>query len=301
MTKARFLTIRPSLLKGIFINKKGVFTNKKTVLNSIISQGIKDYTQKINASSEEAFKLIIYDYINRKPLTYKLESELDELFGDDDSTYDIRGDDRHRFFEDMEFDAQWLYNEFVETYNPEYVKELLQQMVEYAKVMKVVYNLAIIADIPSIVKMPASTVKEPLASINIAKLFEFRDYDKSEQELVELCAYIAIKSIISARKSKIAKANIKMILDRAFCGEADLIAKYGTRRRFETLQRNLELNWGVKFLSNNIRGFCVSTSADIEYEHVAEFIENMKKKNRVNALKLKKAEATRKVQEQKKS
>lgn len=125
-------------------------------------------------------------------------------------------------------------------------------------------------------------------------LFRYRDEPKTEQDLAELCCFVAIKSVLG--RNKIVKTNLKHIIARAFpdppeSPENALKVKYQTRRRWDKIKQGLELNWNVKFYWNHFRGFYVSTDPATTWEQIAAKAEAKKIKNRVAELKRIKAAA----------
>jgi hypothetical protein len=141
----------------------------------------------------------------------------------------------------------------------------------------------------------------PITAINKDILFDYYKNHKTEYEIICLCAFLAIKSIIGPKPY--AKVTNKYLLTR-MAGYAsikdapaelpDTILKYSTRKRLNTLKFDLMEAWGVKIYARHTRGWYVSIKTDIN-SLVLE-AEKQRKTYRVKHFKEQEQEAIRQAQ-----
>lgn len=150
---------------------------------------------------------------------------------------------------------------------------------------------------------------DPQPSINTSLLFDFRDKDKTEFEIAQLLAYIAIRSILGKRQY--VKTNKAHIVSRMF-GYASvnhlpvnfhgaieaLFKKYSNRYHIDKVLQALELNWYVLTYSRNLRGLYVAMNDKIELEALIFAAEGKKRKILIENLNTKKREAREKALQQ---
>lgn len=258
-----------------------LFKDKETTINNMLRGGLYRYASNIKLTLENAVTLCLYDYLNNKPLP----GEVADIF----NGYDVQRDE---CFVAGNFFAP---DDIVESFNHSDNEELF----EYAQMVTACNNMGVNPANMFIYLSTCRNIKTTstvVAMINKSKLFEFRDENKTEHELMQFACYVAIKSIIG--RNKFAKTNIQYILSRALPdaeNEAQnaLRIKYQKRRKFESIMQALELNWGVKRYSSFMRGFYLATDGKTSIEELALIAESSKKKNRVEKLKNSKRDAKR--------
>jgi hypothetical protein len=136
--------------------------------------------------------------------------------------------------------------------------------------------------------------KEPFVMAKTKLILEFRDKDKSEQQLLLFASYCAIKSILGTKD--IVKTNKALILSRMFGYRSTkdlptnlqsngVFLKYCNRYHMDKLISMLEMNWKVKTYSRYTRGLYVSIGSKISLSQLIEYAESTKNKNKLNALK----------------
>lgn len=129
----------------------------------------------------------------------------------------------------------------------------------------------------------------PNAGISVEMLFDFYRNTKSEFELICLGAFLGIRSIIGQKLYY--KTFKRMIWARAFgyvslndipAELSSIELKWQTRRRFDRVLRELQLNWGLRIFWDHFRGFYISF--DLSLEKLAEIAESNKVKSRAKKL-----------------
>jgi hypothetical protein len=127
--------------------------------------------------------------------------------------------------------------------------------------------------------------KEVLPMIGIHLLFDYRDSEKNEFDIVQLLAFVSINSIIGLKS--FAKTNKGFILKRMF-GENindEILSKYEKRHHWEKLLFQLQLNWNINVYSNRTRGIWVSIGKKYPLQKLIEHAENVKAKNSIENFK----------------
>lgn len=277
MSKPRYVLVRVSLLKGALKNRNDTFTK-------ILNYAVKDYAANLRCEPAQAYGIAAYDFLQNKG---DLPGILYNCFNNSIGEYNSS----ELLFNFGEFNPNPAYEMAV---NEGLEQSDLDAMITYAKFKKAHELLNLNGcGISRAMQLPNINSKEPLAMVSISKLIEFRDHEKSQHDIIQFCAYIAIKSFLGKRPA--VKTNIKGILERALPNEKKVIAEYSTRRKFEALRTALELHWHLKFYSNHTRGFWVSGT--LTYEELAVFAEKNKIKNKVASLKKQKHDAKLKAAE----
>ena len=264
------------------------FDDKWEAFEMAVSTGIKDYADNVTIDEETAIAVCLYDYVyHSDKVPMSIVKQFKKLstngFPFDESTY-------REYFYDPEGNFHLEYMSGIDGINNLKMTEIY----EYAQ-LKTVSNRIRITPGASVKRVSASGT-EPMAMINVATLFNFRDCFKSEFNIATLCVYAAIKSTIGKDK-KYVKSNKEFILNRAFPTNAAMRDKYSTRRRWEYLIKELESNWGVIYYANHTRGFYISLGK-LNLLELAKVAEKSKVKNQVDELKAKKEEAKRKALEE---
>jgi hypothetical protein len=122
-------------------------------------------------------------------------------------------------------------------------------------------------------------------------LFHFRDNNKTEKELAQLLAYIAIRSIIGEKAY--VKTNKLLIICRMFGYSSikaiegiqvtELYKKYSNRYHIDNTLKALELDWNICIYSNRTRGLFISINNKFSLQKLVEVAEQKKRSNRLKA------------------
>jgi hypothetical protein len=300
--KERYLQFPLFLLRELL-------TNKEKTLNDIISYGIynKSKSQKYDINIVATQLMYVY-YRKRGDLTNNLIRTIQNYI--DEGSIEIDED----------------YNGFSgENFNPETEVEQLLQIFEtntnfYGNAieffqMKQAYNyLGINGSYSNCLKAGKEIEKdipekEPFPMVSISLLFNYRDNNKTEFELMQFASYVAIRSILG--KKAYCRTNKEMIVCRAFGYSSiktlptmmnkvikPIFDKYINRYWIDKVLINLELNWEVLTYSNNMRGMCIGMKNKTTIEDLALIAETKKMKNRIAKLKDEKREAREKALQQ---
>lgn len=136
----------------------------------------------------------------------------------------------------------------------------------------------------------------PTTSINIDVFFDYYKNSKTEYEIAQLTAVLAIKSILG--KKDYYKTNKKLIIARMFGFNSVkelpenthiLLKKYSNKYQIDKLLNELQLYWGLKLFSDHCRGFYLSFKLSLK--DLAKINIEAKKSVKLNDLKLRKKEA----------
>jgi hypothetical protein len=147
---------------------------------------------------------------------------------------------------------------------------------------------------------------EPVATVKLNMIIEFRDNDKSESEVMQLLMYLAIRSILG--KKRYCKTNFGLIIARAFgyrdCKSVNpnikasrLFKKYSNRYHYDQVLARLELSWYVVTFSRGVRGLYVGMQSKITLTELISVAAEAKASNKVKALKKEKERAYREYQQ----
>lgn len=296
---ARFIQFPLFLMREMVINKE-------EAINNILKYGIYRYSSKFNVDLQDALSQVLYYYYRNKDnlTTYlldKLETHIDSGL--------IELDEYYNGFSNNTFDPEFEMEQILKIFETEL--EFKNKVIEFYQ-MHLSYNsLGIKGNIERCLEIAKEIEKqipssEPFPMISKSLLFEFRDKEKSEFELVQFVAYIAVRSILGQKT--FVKTNKKHIVSRIFgyasckCLPDDnnpeltgLMNKYSQRYHLDKVILSLELNWEVITYSNNVRGMYVSLKNKINMEDLALIVETKKQKNRIELLKQEKKQAKEKA------
>lgn len=115
---------------------------------------------------------------------------------------------------------------------------------------------------------------KPMTSVNRDVIFDYRanKANKSEFEIICLCGFAAIKSILG--KKSHSKITNEYFLARTFgfakvedmqnSPLSPMLEKYAKRYHLNKVKDELKASWGVKLYGRNTRGFYASISMDYE-------------------------------------
>lgn len=269
--------------------------NKEEVINKILTYGIYKYSTKFSYTKYDVCKNLVYDYYRKKgELTSYLSEKMDNYV----ESGLIVIDEDYCGFIGNNFDPADEIEQLETIFETDV--EFRNRAIEYYQIKLSYDSLGITGNKENCIKKGIEIekqikIKEPMPMLSKKLLFEFRDNEKTEFELTQLLAYMAIKSILGTKQ--FVKTNKKHIVSRMYgyssCTHLPnkpkptieaLIKKYSCRYHIDKLLRSLELDWNVITYSNNIRGVYVAMKNKTSIQDLAFFAETRKQKNRINNL-----------------
>ncbi len=278
--KLRFIQAPISLMKGML-------TNRHECINEIFNYGIPAFAKLIRYDLSAVAKQLIYEYYRGDPgaaLT-KMTTKYVEA-GKIDLDEDYNG------FHNKTFEPENEMESILKLFHSDIrFKELAVELYQYKQAVSIlglkIENIG--KFVMQVEKKNLSFTGEPMAMFNIKVLFDYRDNEKDEFEVVQLLAYSAINSILG--KKKYVKTNKQMILARmlGFSNskalnsklseqQQSIYEKYSIRYWFDKLKNALELNWHVRTYSNNMRGLHITTNSKMTIQELADIAEGKKAK-----------------------
>ena len=280
--------------------------DKQSAIGRIFNAGIVKVSDSFKIGLLDASRQVIYDiYRSNSALSDELKSQLryleSEIIGKNEDPF-ISGqfdalDEVDELLQEMIVDDT-LKNLVCDHYRHQQALKFLG-ISQSDSVNSRAKGRKILSKIPS---------KEPNAMINTRHLFNFRDNEKSDYELIQLSAFIGIKSIIGKKafcktnKSLIIArmlgyASIKCIPEDLKGRAAEIFKKYSIRYHMDKLLVDLQLNWNVLVYSNHMRGLYVAIDGKINLQSLVKQAEEKKRKNQVQKLKDQKKDALKMVKE----
>lgn len=285
-----------------------LFTDKRAVIDNIFNYGIYKYSTKLNFKVYDVARQLIYAYYRKrsdlsKDLLMAIENYIDEEKIDIDEDY-------NGFVGTNNFVAETEIQQILELFEGD--KDFKDMAIEYYQIHTSLYSLNLIDKYPNNTlkqgKKIDSTIpdREPFPMISTSLLFDFRDNNKTEFDIAQFAAYIAVRSILG--KKSYCRTNKQMIVSRMF-GYAsnkqmqgtlkpaikDLFNKYSNRYHIDKVLQQLELNWNVITYSSNMRGLLIGIKNKTSIDALALIAENRKLKNKISKLKDAKREAKEKA------
>ena len=283
-------------------------TDKERVLNNIIRYGLYCYSEKLDCVKSAVAKQLMYCYYsNRSKLTNYLLQALERYVNDDIITLD---DCYHGFVGNCkEFNPFTEIEEILNIFDTDI--KFKDQAFEWYKIRQAYNFIGVNGNYENCLivgkKIQDSIPSgEPMPMMNKSQLFEFRDNDKTERDLIQFAVNIGIRSIIGTKSY--CKTNKEMIVCRAFgyntikhlpTSLPQLLCKYSNRYHIDKVLQLLELNnWNLIFYSHNMRGMYIGLKDKISIESLIEIAETKKLKNRIEKLKNEKQIARERVLQQ---
>jgi len=275
----------------------GFFDKKEETINRILDYGIFNLCLKINANLNDVATQLMYGYYRkRNDLSHELAEIMDKYV------------DEGKLLIDEDYEG-FAGNEFQPDYELDTLIPLLEKdekfrylAVEYT-VSKHVMSRAGIGGFYENVLENGKKIseeinpKEPSVSVDFKKLFEYRDTEKTEQQMIQLAAFIAVKSILG--KKPYCRTTKAMILSRMFgypkiqeSINHVLFTKYQKRYHFTKLMESLNESWGILNYSHYMRGMYIGYVKKISLEKLIEIAETKKNKSKIMQ------EKKRKIREQ---
>lgn len=290
---------------------RDVFTNKKKAFNDILDFGIWYYSKKIKFTIHDVSRQLMYDHY-RGELPTKLAASIKSYVRKDHLTLDEDYNGfcgvHNKFTPDNEIEELKVIFQKDQDFKQQAIDHYsIHQALSFLKITNS-NELATIKNAKMIEKeMPKNC---PMPMINVDRLFNFRDHDKSEFELVQFATYIGLRSILGNKQY--CKTNKLHLISRAFgytshrdvpnrFVSADvgmLHNKYSKRYHIDKIIEALELNWGVIVYSKHTRGLYISMENKMSIYDLALVSESRKQKQKLLRLKATKDDAQKQALEQ---
>ena len=301
MNDARYLQFPLFMVRELFVEKE------KTI-NSIIWYGVYHFSKKQEYTISQVATELIYGY-RRSILTEEIKS-MTNLYVTIGS---IVLEERYsKFNGEGKVDLELTVEKLVELF--QYDEPFKNLAIEFYQIKQAHDFLGVECKVESLEtcltfgKQVEESIpeKEPFPMIRVSLLFEFRDNPKSEFDIAQLAAYMAIRSILGTKA--FCKTNKLMILSRMFGYKGiDLMPvdmdsslkviydKYLIRYHFDFLKDQLELAWFVITYSSYSRGLFITMKEKMTLDALIDIVQANKRKNRLIKLKTLKQEATAKA------
>lgn len=276
---------------------RGFFADRHTAINNIIKFGIYKLSLGIKIDLNNVARQLIYQRYRGK-----LSDEI-LLCMDQKEFNHVGKDDDYNGFSDTTFNPEDEINELLTAFQTD--ESLKNNCIEIYRIRQALYLLKLTGNQVLILKQGLKIMgqipeKEVMPMIGKHLLFDYRDNDKTEFEVAQLLAYIAIRSIIGEKEY--AKTNKTHIVCRMFgyssvktideeTLNSDLFKKYSHRYHIDRVLKHLELDWNLCAYSNKTRGIFVSISKKTPLSKLVEIAENKKLSKRLKDLDAKKRTA----------
>ena len=302
---------------------RGLFTDKEKTINDIIRYGIYRFAKRQKFNLYDVAKQLMYSYYRKQgdltnDLLKTIEGYISNEMIDIDEDYNGFVGALNQFNPGTAIEQLlniFGYNAMTDEINEENCdNDFYSKAIEFYQIKQAYNFLGITGDYDNCLKVGKQIEKtipehEPFPPISKSLLFDFRDKEKTEFDLMQFAAYISIRSILGTKTY--CRTNKEMIVCRMF-GYAskkhlpdkmnpainDLFSKYSKRYHIDRLLQHLEINWNVLTYSNNIRGMYVANKKKITISELALIAQTKKKKNQIAKLKEEKREATEKALQQ---
>jgi hypothetical protein len=264
----------------IFLLKE-MFENKTESINSILNYGVYKFSISIDYDLRNVARQVIYklynDLLGPNIKGHILDQNY-EYIGKDE---DYRG---FSVFTDIIFNPEDEIEELLLTFKES--EGFKEYCIKNYCIWHALELLNLKGDSESIlfygemIQNKCST-NEVLPMVGVHNLFEFRNHDKSNFEIAQFLAFIAIRSILG--KKKFAKTNKNHILSRMFgystFGKVELnkLSKnqsiYLKRYHIDKVFLSLEMHWNICIYSNRTRGIYVSFKKEMPLGELARIAE----------------------------
>jgi hypothetical protein len=277
--------------------------NTQATITKIISYGIYRYSQNVlekkEVDIEKALKQFLYyyyrknDYLPEK-LLQKMQTYISEESFNLDTDYN--GFHNESFVPESDIDSLIAIIKI----DSDFKSEILEFYWFYRascffkqeKKFTPKQILKIGSEVSSEIKP-----KEPIVSCKLDHLEDFYNNDKDEYEKIQLISFLAIKSILGAKKLWVKTNKIHIVcrmmgysslkeLPKIYSeNEYKLFNTYTHRYHIDKLIRTLELNWRIVVYSKNMKGMCIGLKDSISLENLIFEAEKNREKNRIINLK----------------
>jgi len=267
--------------------------NKTKALNNIIRFGIYRFSKTIAYNEKQVIDQVIYG-IHRGGLT----SELKRITDNYQESDKLSLDEDYNGFQGANFDPEYENEQLSPLFNSE--QDFQEYAIQYYQIKQAYKTLGIEGNYDNCIDNAQEIEnsipeREPMPMVNKGLVFDFRDNDKTEFELMQFACYIALNSILGTKH--FTKTNYDFILCRTFgYSKPDLIPnelkatpifdKYTKRHHREKLLNQLELSWNIlKYSTTAMRGFYIGKANKTNYQTIAEYDYKNRKSYKIEQLK----------------
>jgi len=263
---------------------KGFFDKKEETINRMLNFGFYYLIQKVNSNLEYVATQLMYDYYRNKGNLSTFLFDRMQMYIDSGQ---LQIDDDYNGFAGNEFHPDFE----LETLIPilEFSNDFRLAAIEHT-VSKHVFSKAGITASAEYITEQGKEIekkidpKEAKTSIDFDFLYDYRDNPKNEKQLVQLAAFMAVKSILGTKNY--CRTTKNMILSRMFGYtkppkeiKHPLYQKYTKRYHFTKLMDELSTHWKIKHYSYHMRGLYISQKMSIE--KLIEIAETNKNKSKI--------------------
>ncbi|VBB48199.1 hypothetical protein TRIP_D440217 [uncultured Paludibacter sp.] len=276
----------------LFLFRNFMYDTEKC-LNDIVCYGLYDLSNKLNIDLFRMLEHTIYTYY-RGGLPNEIKERLTKFaeLGEIDFNENYLGFSGQGDFEpttEME-QLEMIFN----TDNDFYL-----EVCKWFKKVSVINFFEISGNYDAILqkgKIIAESIpdKEPFPMIDKNKLFEFRDEEKTEFQLIVFAANVGMRSILGTKPY--CKTTKELILCRAFGfntmrdlekEKPPLFKKYFNRYQTDKILNEIEIgNWNLfRYSSQNMRGMFIAYKRRISLEKLVEVVEEKSRKRKIQQLK----------------
>jgi hypothetical protein len=265
---------------------RDMFNDKVGTINKIIKYGIYRMSKAIEYDLHNVARQTIFEL-------YRGDLSFDIIVGLNSHNFEYVGkDENYNGFSGDVFNPDLEIDELLHAFSTD--AELKARCIEFYCVRQTLSVLSMNTNsIERILQVGKEIERitpdnEVMPMIGKHTLFHFRDNDKTENEIAQLLAYIAIRSIIG--KKAYTKTNKPHIIARMFgyssvkvlldAESNELVKKYCTRHHYQKILLSLAIDWNVCIYSNRTRGIYVSIANSCSLEKLIEIAEQKKRSKR---------------------
>jgi len=273
----KFIILPISLMKGFF-------EKKEETINRMLNFGIYNLIQKVNSNLEYVATQLMYDYYRNKGNLSMFLLDRMQMYIDSGQ---LQIDDDYNGFAGNEFQPDFELESLIPILEKD--NEFRLKAIEHT-VSKHVFSKSGITASAEYISEQGKEIektiepKEAKTSIDFDFLYDYRDNEKTEKQLVQLAAFMAIKSILGTKNY--CRTTKNMILSRMFGYtkpqkeiKHPLYEKYSIRYHFSKLMDELSTHWKINHYSYHMRGFYITQKMSIE--KLIEIAETNKNKSKI--------------------
>lgn len=282
---------------------RDLMTDKKSTLNDIISYGLYSYSETIQTNIVDVITQLMYCYYRQSnDMPIDLHRTMQRYIDNEMLCLD----EEYYGFDSIHFHPEKEIEQLTEIFKDD--SDFRNEAIEFVKIRKSYSYLGVVGNFENCLivgkKIQSKIPKgEPMPMISKNQLFEFRDNDKTEFELMQFAINIGIRSIIG--ESSYSKTNKQLILCRAFGYNTikhlpesmpEVYRKYSNRYHIDRVLQRLEVdNWNLIFYGRHIRGIYIGIKNRVSLESLIKIAEKKKDKTRIEELKATKNAIVKKV------
>jgi hypothetical protein len=271
-----------------------MFNNKEDTIDRIICFGLYHYSTKNKKFSlEDVARQTVYFIIRHPELTI-----LEQMISNISWEYISWGDCYQPFNSKGEFDPTNEQDELLRYFSID--QEFCQYCIDLYRLHVVISTFNLKVDNLEVILSNGRQIKakltkgHPMPMAKIDTLLEFKNKDKTEFELAQYVAYLAINSIIGQKRyfptnKDMIRARMfgfaKYSLVPAVVKQTPLFKKYCHRYHMDKILKALVSNWKLHTYSKQMRSLYVCYSRKMTLEQLVHVALARKQKNKENAIK----------------